>query len=98
MSEQEPSGGHPGERLMIVGGIVTVVGMILTFVAMVPLANSKWNMPSVFWSLAMVTGIGLFLLLWGLWRAARSRSKTIRAAAAEFDRGQPTESLPTDSQ
>jgi len=97
MSEQEPTGSHPGERLMIVGGIVTVVGMVLTFIAMIPLANSKWNMPSVFWSLAMLTGIGLFLLIWGLWRAARSRSKTIRAAAAEFDRSQPSDAQPSDS-
>ncbi len=74
---------------MIVGAVVTVVGMILTFVAMVPLANSRWSLPSIFWSLSMLTGIGLFLLLWGLWRSARSRSKTIRAAAAEFDQQQP---------
>jgi protein-S-isoprenylcysteine O-methyltransferase Ste14 len=79
---------QPGERLMIAGAIVTVIGMVLTFVAIVPLANSKWNLPSIFWALAMVTGIGLGLLMYGFWRAARGRSKRIRRAAAEFDQQQ----------
>ena len=70
---------------MIVGAIVTVVGMVLTGVAIVPLADSKLSLPSVFWGLAMVTGIGLALLIYGFWRSARGRSKRIRTAAAAFD-------------
>jgi hypothetical protein len=81
-----PTGARqPGERLMIGGAIVTVVGMVLTLVAIVPLADSKLNLPSVFWGLAMVTGIGLALLMYGFWRSARGRSKAIRTAAAAFD-------------
>jgi cytosine/uracil/thiamine/allantoin permease len=70
---------------MIAGGIVTALGMLLTFIAIVPLADSKVNLPSVFWGLAMITGIGLAVLIYGVWRAARGRSQRIRKAAAAMD-------------
>ena len=85
MATNQDTARHGGERLMIVGGIVTAVGMVLTLIAMIPLFNSHDQMPSYFWALAMVTGIGLAVLVYGFWRAARARGKRIRAAAADFD-------------
>jgi len=86
MSQETPVTRHAGERLMVVGGVITGLGMVLTLIAMLPLLHSATQLPSYFWGLAMVTGIGLAVLLVGFWRAARGRSKRIRAAAAEFDR------------
>ncbi len=85
MPTREPSAQHPGERLMIVGALVTALGMVLTFVAIFPLADSTLKLPSIFWALAMVTGIGLAILITGIWRAARGRSKRIKATTAGFN-------------
>ena len=84
VNEPSEAPARPGERLMIVGAALTVLGMVLTFVAMVPLADSTVHLPSVFWGLAMVTGIGLAVLIFGIWRAARGRSERTRTALEEF--------------
>ena len=60
---------------MRIGGWTTAVGMALTLVAMVPLVVPTVSLPSAFWWLAMITGVGLVLLLAGLWQAARARGR-----------------------
>ena len=45
-----------------VGGGLTVVGMILTLVAMSP-AVLGGHLASIWWALAMVTGVGLVVVI-----------------------------------
>ncbi|HEX6888475.1 MAG TPA: hypothetical protein VF143_10240 [Candidatus Nanopelagicales bacterium] len=74
---------RPGERLVRWGVVVTVVGMLLTGVAMLPLVTSI-ELPSGFWALAMVVGVGFAMILAGLWRTGRARSRAQRAARLDL--------------
>ena len=68
-----------------VGGGLTVVGMILTLVAMSP-AVLGGHLASIWWALAMVTGVGLVVVISGLRRAASARSAAVKATLGEgFD-------------
>lgn len=69
-----------GDGLLRVGAVVTLVGMVLTAIAVLPLFTGN-PMPSALWWLAMTTGVGFALVLAGLWRNARARSVLQRAAA-----------------
>ena len=73
----------PGDRMMRIGAWTTAVGMVLTLVALLPLVLPSLQLPPLFWWLAMITGVGLTLLIVGLWRAARARGRRI---TAEVDR------------
>lgn len=70
-----------GERLIRVGAVVTLLGMALTAIAVLPLFTGS-PMPSAMWALAMITGVGFALVLAGLWRNARARSVAQRGAGA----------------
>lgn len=62
------------------GGFILVAGMLATVVAMAPLVSSV-ELPSLFWWLAMLlvaTGLGLVIL--GLLRNGRQRSRLQRTA------------------
>lgn len=63
--------------LVRLGGIVTAVGLVLTVIAMIPLLVPSVQMPSAWWFLSMVTGVGLGLMCLGFWRAARERSQSV---------------------
>lgn len=78
-SAPTPEASPPGDRLMRVGAWVTGVGMVATLVAILPLVVPSLTLPPVFWWLAMLTGVGLTLLLVGLLRAARARGRRITA-------------------
>lgn len=71
---------------MIRGGIlVTAAGMALTMVAMLPLVADV-ELPSTFWWWAMLTGVGLALVVAGLARNGRRRSRTqVTARSVEPD-------------
>lgn len=77
----------PGDRMMRVGAWTTAIGMVLTLVAILPLVVPSLTLPPLFWWLAMVTGVGLTLLLAGLWRAARARGRRITAAVERITSG-----------
>lgn len=62
---------------MRIGAWTTAVGMALALVALLPLVVPSISLPSAFWWLAMITGVGLTLLLVGLWRAARARGRRV---------------------
>jgi protein-S-isoprenylcysteine O-methyltransferase Ste14 len=67
------------------GGFVLVVGMLVTLVAMLPLVTDL-ALPSLFWWLSMLlVGSGLALVLLGLFRNGRSRSRMQRAARVPSD-------------
>jgi hypothetical protein len=73
----------PGDRLIRAGVITSVAGMILALVSLLPLVTDL-ELPSLFWGLSMLTGIGFALILIGLARKGRRRARaqvTVRTAA-----------------
>ncbi len=81
VSGPAPHAAHvPGDRLMRAGLVTTTVGLMFLLIAIVPLVVPSVTLPSVFWGLSMITGVGLAMVLVGLWQAARGRGR--RAAAA----------------
>ena len=76
MTGQDVQGGpqrKPGDRIMRVGAIVTVVGLICTLIAILPLVIPSLSLPSAWWFLSMLTGVGLAIVLIGLLVSALSR-------------------------
>ena len=65
----------PGDRIMRVGAVVTVIGLIFATLAMLPLVVPGLTLPSALWFLAMLTGVGLALVLLGLLVSARNRRR-----------------------
>ena len=66
----------PGDRLLRLGVAVTVLGLVCTLIAIVPLVVPSVELPGTWWFLSMLTGVGLALVLVGLIRSARSRRGT----------------------
>jgi len=62
-----------GDRLMRIGVGVTALGLVATLIAMLPLVFPDLALPGVWWFLAMITGVGLALVIAGLARSARER-------------------------
>ena len=69
------STGSAGDRLLRIGAVVTVIGLVCTVIAMLPLVVPGLNLPSVWWFLSMITGVGLALVIAGLAVSARSRRR-----------------------
>lgn len=67
------STGSAGDRLLRIGAVVTVVGLVCTVIAMLPLVVPGLELPSLWWFLSMITGVGLALVITGLAVSARSR-------------------------
>lgn len=65
----------PGDRILRVGAVVTVIGLICTLIAMIPLVAPSVELPSAWWFLSMITGVGLALVIVGLAVSARSRRR-----------------------
>lgn len=63
----------PGDRLLRIGMIVTVIGLLLSSVALLPLVIPTLELPGAWWFLSMITGVGLALVILGLIRASRAR-------------------------
>lgn len=63
-----------GDRLMRIGMWVTVIGMIFTLIAILPLFIDGLTLPSFMWFLAMLTGVGMAMILLGLRRSSKVRS------------------------
>ena len=78
------SGTAPGDRLIRAGLVVTAVGMLLALVAMIPLVTDV-ELPSAFWWLSMLVGVGLAMVLVGLARNGRRRSRSQTAARTALD-------------
>lgn len=69
------SAGSTGDRLLRIGAVVTVIGLICTVIAMLPLVVPGLDLPSAWWFLSMITGVGLALVIVGLAVSARSRRR-----------------------
>jgi VIT1/CCC1 family predicted Fe2+/Mn2+ transporter len=59
------------------GAIVTVVGLVFTVIAMVPLLVPSVTLPSALWFLAMLTGVGLAMVIAGLMTSAITRRRRV---------------------
>jgi hypothetical protein len=66
--------GAPGDRLVRAGVVLSVVGISLALVALLPLVTDL-RLPSTFWALSMLVGVGFALILAGLVRNGRSRAR-----------------------
>ncbi len=62
-----------GDRLMRIGAVLLIVGMLFTLVAILPLFTDL-ELPSIWWGLSMIAGIGLALILIGLKLSSLRRS------------------------
>ncbi|MGB8019826.1 MAG: hypothetical protein WCF04_01200 [Candidatus Nanopelagicales bacterium] len=71
--------GARAERLIRAGVGVAVLGILITLVAMLPLVSDV-ELPSVFWALSMLTGVGFAMILLGLARKGRRRARAQMAA------------------
>ncbi len=71
MTTDEPR----GDLLMRVGAWITVAGLAFTAVAMLPLLIPSMPSPPWLWFLAMLTGVGLIIVLIGLVRSSRGRRR-----------------------
>ncbi len=64
------------------GSALFVVGVLCTVVALAPLVVSSFEPSSLWWFLSMLTGVGMALILAGLWRNARRRRLAVQSALA----------------
>ncbi len=69
----------PGDRLIRVGVGVSVAGILVALVALLPLVTDL-ELPSMFWALSMLVGVGFGLILLGLARKGRARAHAQVAA------------------
>lgn len=67
------------DRLIRAGGVLVALGMVLTLIAISPLLFGG-QLPSAWWTLSMITGVGLIVLLIGLRTAGSTRSRLVRDA------------------
>ncbi len=65
----------PGDRLLRMGAVVMIIGMVCTVIALLPLLIPSLELPSAWWFLSMLTGVGLAMVIIGLAISARSRRR-----------------------
>lgn len=81
----ESPNARPGDGVLRAGGVILVAGMLVTLVAILPLVTDL-ELPSLFWWLSMLlVGAGMALVLLGLLRNGRRRSRLQRAARVPSD-------------
>ena len=71
-----------GDRLMKIGMVITVVGMVFSLIALIPIRDGE-DPPSWLWWMAMSSGLGLAIVLVGLRRAAIARRNYLRSLTIE---------------
>lgn len=67
------------ERLIRSGMGVAVLGILVSLVALLPLV-SDIELPSVFWALSMLTGVGFAMILLGMAQKGRRRARAQMSA------------------
>jgi hypothetical protein len=67
-----------GDRLLRVGAVITVIGILCALVAMTPLVFTDVELSGVWWFLSMLTGVGLAVVIIGLLRSSRARREVRR--------------------
>lgn len=66
------------QRVIKIGAILTIVGMLATGIAILPLV-SDIELSGAWWFFSMITGVGLATVIAGLTMSARSRSTRSRS-------------------
>jgi hypothetical protein len=61
------------DRILRIGVVVTVIGLIATLIAILPLFSSDIELPGYWWFLSMITGVGLAIIIAGFIIGARER-------------------------
>lgn len=56
---------------------LTALGIVLSLIAMIPLVVPGLEFPSVWWFLAMLTGVGLAVVIAGFVVSGRERRRTV---------------------
>jgi len=64
-----------GDKMMRIGAVIMVFGMICAVIAILPLFFSSLNLGSFWWGLSMLSGLGLALVLIGLRQSSKVRTK-----------------------
>lgn len=66
------------DRILKVGGALTVLGMVLSLIAMSPVLFGG-RLASAWWFLAMITGTGLICIIIGVRAASRARTRAVQS-------------------
>ncbi|MHB1740842.1 MAG: hypothetical protein ACYCXA_15440 [Actinomycetes bacterium] len=75
------SGPHPGDRLIMVGGIIFLVGILATLITLVPFFVGTRAFPTPVYLVAVLgSSLGLGLALAGLVRSAHAQQPRSRQA------------------
>jgi hypothetical protein len=61
------------DRVLRIGAVITVAGLVFTLLAIIPLLVPSMQLPSALWFLSMLTGVGIVVICAGLVMSARSR-------------------------
>lgn len=77
MTEPQKTPKSPSERVIYVGETLMVAGMILSLIAISPLLTNI-SLGSIWWFLAMITGVGFVVLLVGIRMTASERTRLVR--------------------
>lgn len=65
----------PGDRLLRIGAVVLAAGIVCTLIAILPFFLPGLSLPSTWWFLSMLIGVGLALVIAGLLRSSGSRRR-----------------------
>ena len=71
------------DRVLRIGGWLTALGLVFTLIACLPLVFPSLQLPSAMWFLAMLTGVGLAVVIVGLALGARARRQPQAASTRE---------------
>jgi hypothetical protein len=66
-----------GDRVLRIGLVVSALGLLAAVIAMLPLVLPSMQPSGIWWFLAMITGVGLAIVIAGLIISARERSARI---------------------
>jgi VIT1/CCC1 family predicted Fe2+/Mn2+ transporter len=75
MPETSVAAVNRADRVIRLGALLTILGIIFSLIAILPLVTDL-QLPSIWWFLSMLTGVGLAVILLGLIISARSRRTT----------------------
>ncbi len=79
----------PGDRIMRAGAVITVIGLICTLIAILPLVIPSLSLPSAWWFLSMLTGVEMFRKLLDEGQAGDNIGALLRGTKKEdVERGQ----------
>ena len=67
-----------GDRILRIGLVLTAIGLVCTLIACIPLLVPSIQLPSSWWFLSMITGVGLVVVIIGLVVSGGDRRRAVR--------------------